>query len=166
MPHLRQRLAIAGLAALLALGGLIAATMGYVLIGVLGFVAMVAFVSWAARASTRTPDLAASPPGHAVPRPAAAPPDGHIRFTVLVQNLDAARIAEIWSGLCRPGQEATEEFRRLFRNFTVLEGNRFRFRQGDPKATEELLTRVLSTASGAPVRTLVEPAAERTPAWS
>jgi hypothetical protein len=54
----------------------------------------------------------------------------------------------------------------LFRTFTVVEGRRFRFRAGDPAATAALLRDVLGSAAGAPVRTALEPAAERTPPWS
>jgi hypothetical protein len=72
----------------------------------------------------------------------------------------------VWSDLCRPDRPATEEFRLLFRNFTVVEGRRFRFLKGDPTATAALLTSVLGAAAGVPVRTRLEPAAERTPPWS
>ena len=54
----------------------------------------------------------------------------------------------------------------LYHNFTVLEGRRFRFRQGDPTATAAVMRRVLEGATGVPVRTTLEPAAERTPPWS
>jgi hypothetical protein len=54
----------------------------------------------------------------------------------------------------------------LFRDFTLVEGRRFRFLKGDPQATAQLLSTVLGTAAGIPVRTVLEPAAERTPPWS
>jgi hypothetical protein len=119
--------------------------------------------AWAA--SRRTPSEPAAPP-FAAPRPASAPPDGHIRFTLVVEGLEPDRIAEVWSALCRPDRPAPEELRLLFRNFTVVEGRRFRFLKGDPAATAALLTGVLGAAAGAPVRTRLEPAAERTPPWS
>jgi hypothetical protein len=72
----------------------------------------------------------------------------------------------VWSDLCRPDRPAPEELRHLFCNFTVVEGRRFRFRNGDPTATAALLTGVLGAAAGVPVRTSLEPAAERTPPWS
>ena len=100
------------------------------------------------------------------PKPAIAPPDGHVRFTLVVEGLTPARVAEVWSDLCRPDREATEAFRLLFRDFTVVDGIRFRFQKGDPNATAALLTDVLSNASGISVRTCLEPAAERTPPWS
>jgi len=100
------------------------------------------------------------------PKPASAPPDGHIRFTIVVENLPPARVAELWADLCRPNREVTEAFRLLYRNFTVLDGNRFRFMKGEPQATAGLLAEVLSAASGTSVRTSIEPAAERTPLWS
>jgi hypothetical protein len=100
------------------------------------------------------------------PRPAIAPPDGHIRFTLVVEDLDAKRVEEMWSDLCRPDRPATEELRLLFRNFTIMEGRRFRFLRGDPTATAALLRSVLGSAAGVEVRTSLEPAAERTPPWS
>jgi hypothetical protein len=100
------------------------------------------------------------------PRPAIAPPDGHIRFTLVIEGLEEERVAEVWSDLCRPDRPATEEFRLLFRNFTVTEGRRFRFRRGDPSATAALLTSVFGAAAGVSIRTSLEPAAERTPPWS
>jgi hypothetical protein len=100
------------------------------------------------------------------PKPASAPPDGHIRFTLVVEGLEPERIAEVWSDLCRPERTPTEELRLLFLNFTVVEGRRFRFRRGDPTATAALLASVLGTDTGVAVRTHLEPAAERTPPWS
>jgi hypothetical protein len=139
---------------------------GLVVPGVLGSAALVCLIWWGPRgARTRRPgDPAAAPAGD--PRPASAPPDGHIRFTLVVEGLEPDRIAELWSDLCRPDRPATEEVRLLFRNFTVVEGRRFRFRKGDPTATARLLAGVLEAAAGVPVRTSLEPAAERTPLWS
>ena len=139
---------------------------GQVVPGLLGAAALAGLVAWAARAARRQgpDDPAASPFGD--PRPASAPPDGHIRFTLVVEGLDPDRIAEVWADLCRPDRPPTEELRLLFRTFTVVEGRRFRFREGDPAATAALLRDVLGAAAGVPVRTALEPAAERTPPWS
>lgn len=134
-------------------------------LGVLGAVLLVGLVGWWARAARRQPrDPAAS--AFAAPRPATVPPDGHVRFTLVVEGLDPDRIAEVWADLCRPDRPPTDELRLLFRNFTVVEGRRFRFLQGDPMATAALLRSVLGDAAGVPVRTSLEPAAERTPPWS
>jgi hypothetical protein len=139
---------------------------GFVAPGVLGAAVLACLVGWGARVANRrrVGDPAAVPFG--TPRPANAPPDGHIRFTLVVEGLEPDRIAEVWSDLCRPDRAATEELRLLFRNFTVVEGRRFRFRKGDPAATATLLKAVLGAAAGVAVRTSLEPAAERTPPWS
>ena len=139
---------------------------GHVVPGLLGCAVTVALAAWAVRAARRRrpDDPTASPFG--APRPASAPPDGHIRFTLVVEGLEPDRIAEVWSDLTRPDREASEELRLLFRHFTVVEGRRFRFLRGDPTATAALLASVLGAAAGAPVRTSLEPAAERTPPWS
>src|SRR4051794_28718831 len=139
---------------------------GFVAASLLGCVTVAGLVGWAARAARkrRPGDPTAIPAG--APRPASVPPDGHIRFTLVVEGLDPDRVAAVWADLCRPDRPATEELRRLFRNFTVTEGRRFRFLKGDPAATAALLTSVLGAAAGVPVRTSLEPAAERTPPWS
>ena len=132
---------------------------------VAGAALLVVLAAWGAWAAGRRPkDPATSP--FAAPRPATAPPDGHVRFTLVVDGLEPDRIAEVWADLCRPDREPSEELRLLFRTFTVVEGRRFRFRKGDPTATAALLTGVLGAAAGVPVRTSLEPAAERTPPWS
>ena len=102
------------------------------------------------------------------PRSARVPPDGHKRFAIVVHGIPADRITSIWSELCRPTAPHSTEFRSLYRIFTLLEGNRFRFIGGDPEKARELLAGVLRTADNgnANIRTEVEPAAERTPLWS
>jgi len=138
---------------------------GRVALGVLGSAIIVGLVGWGARASSRaSPDATAFPSGS--PKPANAPPDGHVRFTLVVENLEPDRIAAVWSDLCQPGREPSEEFRLLFRNFTVVEGRRFRFQKGDPISTSALLASVLGAATGVTIKTSLEPAAERTPLWS
>jgi hypothetical protein len=139
---------------------------GRVIPGVLGAMAtagLVACGAWAARGSRPTDPSAIPTDG---PRPASAPPDGHVRFTLVVQGLEPDRIAEVWSDLCRPEHSPPEGLRLLFQNFTVVEGQRFRFRRGDPAEAAALLASVLGAAAGVSVRTSLEPAAERTPLWS
>src|SRR6476659_3450782 len=75
---------------------------GLVAPGVLGAAIIACLGGWGVRAaSKRQPgDPTAFPVGG--PRPANAPPDGHIRFTLVVQGLEPDRIAAVWSDLCRP----------------------------------------------------------------
>jgi hypothetical protein len=138
---------------------------GLVAPGVLGCAALAGLVGWGARAARRRRPSEPGAPAAGGPRPASVPPDGHIRFTLVVEGLDPDRVAALWSDLCRPGRPASEDLRLLFRNFTVVEGRRFRFLRGDPAATAALLASVLGEAAGVPVRTSLEPAAERTPPW-
>jgi hypothetical protein len=139
---------------------------GLVAPAVLGSALVACLLAWGARAARarRPGDPTASPSG--VPKAASVPPDGHIRFKLVVEGLEPDRVAEVWSDLCRPDRPATEELRLLFQNFTVVEGRRFRFLKGDPTATAALLKSVLGAAAGVSVRTRLEPAAERTPPWS
>lgn len=165
---MRQR-AHRALAVLTAGAGVLTAALfvnGFVVPGLLGSAAVAGVVGWAAvAAKRRRPGGPAAAPAGA-PRPASAPPDGHIRFTLVVEGLAPDRVAAVWDDLCRPGRPASEDLRLLFRTFTLTEGRRFRFLKGDPTATAAVLTRVLGTAAGVPVRTSLEPAAERTPLWN
>jgi hypothetical protein len=139
---------------------------GLVLPGLVGVATVAGLAVWGATvAGWRRPHDPAEPVSGTF-RPAIAPPDGHIRFTIVVEGLEPEHIATVWSDLCRPDRPATDEFRLLFRNFTVVEGRRFRFRDGDPAATAALLTSVVGAAAGIPIRTHLEPAAERTPPWN
>ena len=159
-------LAFVLLTVVLGIGSVVLFVNERVLPGVLGVAATVALVAcgaWAARGRGGAKPSALSAGG---PRPASAPPDGHVRFTLVVEGLEPDRIAELWSELCRPDRPPPEGLPLLFRNFTVVEGRRFRFREGDPAAAAALLVRVLGAAAGVPVRTSLEPAAERTPPWS
>jgi len=166
MDSRRVRFAIVILIAVVGVSAAALFANGHVALGVLGTVIALCLLGWAAGgARTRRPGEPTKPESGA-PRPASVPPDGHIRFTLVVEGLEPDRIAQVWSDLCRPDCPPTEELRNLFRNFTVVEGLRFRFLTGDPSATATLLTKVLSAAAGVPVRTHLEPAAERTPPWS
>ncbi len=68
------------------------------------------------------------------PRPAAVPPDGYKRFTVVVDGADPSDLIREWSRLCQAGSKPpTAEFRAVYPFFTTVQGNRFRFRGGDPQ---------------------------------
>jgi hypothetical protein len=166
MQSRRIRITFAGLMAVVGIPTIVLFANGYVAAGVLGLAAIVVLLVWAARAGEKQPVRDTTDVPLDAPRAATAPPDGHIRFTLVVEGLAPERIAEVWADLCRPDRVHSEEFRKLFQNFTVTEGRRFRFRAGDPNVTAELLTNILAAASGLPVRTRLEPAAERTPLWS
>jgi hypothetical protein len=166
MQSRRVRLAFAVLLAGVGISATVYFIKGSTAAGVLAIAIVVCLFGWAAIAAKKHRPSDTTAPSLDTPRPATVPPDGHIRFTLVVEGLEPERIAQVWSDLCRPDRVPTEEFRLLFRNFTVTEGHRFRFRSGDPKATAELLANVLRAASGVPVRTNLEPAAERTPPWS
>jgi hypothetical protein len=106
--------------------------------------------------------------GSQEPRAARVPPDGHKRFTIVVEGIAPERISMLWSELCRPNANHSAEFFALYRQFTLLQENRFRFIGGDPENLRALLTKVLRSADGdkSSIRTEIEPAAERTPLWS
>src|SRR4051794_33092463 len=98
----RAFIALATLIAGLGVSTVILFVQGLVAPGVLGAVMIACLVGSAARAARdpRPGEPTTFPSGG--PRPAKAPPDGHLRFTLVVEGLGPDRIAEVWSDLCRP----------------------------------------------------------------
>jgi ammonium transporter len=77
-------------------------------------------------------ELAAEATPHE-PRPAAVPPNGDKRFTIVVEGAAKGELIRAWSDLCQIGSKPpTPEFRAVYPYFTTVQGNRFRFRGGDP----------------------------------
>jgi ammonium transporter len=91
------------------------------------------------------------------PRPALVPPNGQKRFTVVVEGADADELTHTWSDLCQAGAgPPPPEFRAVYPHMTTVQGNRFRFRGGDPKALSENLRLLLQKRLSTPVHVLVE----------
>jgi ammonium transporter len=92
------------------------------------------------------------------PRPAMVPPNGLKRFTVVVDGPDTAALTQTWSDLCQAGAAPpSPQFRAVYPYVTTVQGNRFRFRGGDPKALSENLRQLLQDKlDGTPVRVHVE----------
>jgi ammonium transporter len=91
------------------------------------------------------------------PRPALVPPNGQKRFTAVVEGADLGELKDAWSELCGAGTAPPPaEFRALYPYMTTVQGNRFRFRGGDPKALSEDLRRLLNTRLSTPVVVHVE----------
>ncbi len=91
------------------------------------------------------------------PRPATVPPDGRQRFTVVVEGVNHDTLIEAWSGLCQAGAEPpSAEFLAIYPHVTTVQGNRFRFRGGDPQRMRENLARLFEKAVGGTVRAYVD----------
>ena len=77
------------------------------------------------------------------PKPATVPPDGQKRFTVVVEGADSGDLIHAWSELCQAGPKPpTSEFRAVYPFLTTVQGNRFRFRGGDPNLLSKNLARL------------------------
>jgi len=91
------------------------------------------------------------------PRAALVPPNGQKRFTVVVDGADTAELKKTWSELCGAGAAPPPpEFRAVYPYMTTVQGNRFRFRGGDPKAMSDNLRTLLHARLSTPVRVYVE----------
>jgi ammonium transporter len=91
------------------------------------------------------------------PRAASVPPDGQHRFTVVVEGVDRDRLIEAWSALCQTGaRPPSPEFLAVYPYVTTVQGNRFRFRGGDPQRMREDLVRLFERAVGGKVQAYVD----------
>jgi ammonium transporter len=87
------------------------------------------------------------------PRAASVPPDGQQRFTVVVEGVDNDRLIEAWSALCQTGTAPpSADFLAIYPYVTTVQGNRFRFRGGDPQRMRESLARLFQHTVGGVVR--------------
>lgn len=74
------------------------------------------------------------------PRSAAVPPNGHKRFTVVVQGVSTPELIDAWSKLCQVSAAPPSlQFKTVYPYVTTVQGNRFRFRGGDPKTMSDNL---------------------------
>jgi ammonium transporter len=92
------------------------------------------------------------------PRPASVPPEGKRRFTVVVEGAKNGDLLHAWSELCQPGKgPPPADFAAVYPFLTTVQGNRFRFRGGDPVLLRESLERLFrDRLDGVPVKTYVE----------
>jgi ammonium transporter len=101
---------------------------------------------------------AEAPAGHAAePRPAMVPPDGEKRFSVVIEGVPQADLIHAWSDLCQPGKEPpAPDFKAVYPFLTTVQGNRFRFRGGDPNAMRDSLQRLFQRHANGAVRAHVD----------
>jgi ammonium transporter len=90
-------------------------------------------------------DLSLKPTvARAEPRPASLPPDGILRYSMVVEGVETDELTRVWSALCQAtSQQPTPEFRRVYACVTTIVGNRFRFRGGEPQNLRDDLERLL-----------------------
>ncbi|MCS6897022.1 MAG: hypothetical protein NZM29_03535, partial [Nitrospira sp.] len=98
--------------------------------------------------SSTTPDL-----GEVIP----ATVPGQKRFSVVVEGADPKDLIGAWTQLC--GAPAPPpDFKSLYSFVTTVQGNRFRFRGGDPGAMADTLRRLFqSVLKGSSVTAKLEP---------
>ena len=74
--------------------------------------------------------------GGAEPRAASAPKAQTGRFDLAVEGVPADDIAQLWTGLCRPGEKAPHpDFLAVYPHVTTFSGTRFHCRGADAPAT-------------------------------
>jgi len=99
-----------------------------------------------------------APMGDSTEPRAARNPPGAKRFSVVVDGVKNGDLRNVWSDLCKPGTLPPEpEFKAVYPNVTTVQGNRFRFRGGDPQVMRDNLQHLFRKRIGAaPVRVHVE----------
>jgi ammonium transporter len=91
-----------------------------------------------------------SPVDVSEPRAAREPRLAAKRFSVIVDGVKNGELMHVWSQLCQPGASPPEaEFKAVYPNVTTVQGNRFRFRGGDPKQMRDSLQGLFRKRLGA-----------------
>ena len=91
------------------------------------------------------------------PRSALAPPNGQTRFTIIVEGGNNGDLMQNWSDLCQVSAgPPSAEFRAVYPFLTTVQGNRFRFRGGDPESIRDNLQRLFEKRIDGPVRVRLE----------
>jgi Amt family ammonium transporter len=90
------------------------------------------------------------------PRPATMPPNGHGRYTIVVDGPQQAELMHAWSEMCQTGKPAPAAFRAVYPYVTTVQGNRFRFRGGDRVKMRTHLQDLFQDSLGETVHTHVE----------
>ncbi len=92
------------------------------------------------------------------PRSAAVPPSSQGGFALVVEGVSPDELIHAWSGLCQPGASPpSREFQEVYSKMTTVQGNRFRFRGGDPTQMRGSLTQLLAgVLQGRTIRVNVE----------
>jgi ammonium transporter len=90
------------------------------------------------------------------PRAANVPPNGRKGFAVVLEGTTNGQLMEAWSKLCQAGPKPpSPEFKAVYPYMTLVEGNRFYFKGGDPKAIRENI-RTLFENQGFAVKAHIE----------
>ncbi len=86
--------------------------------------------------------------GESLPTPAAIAGSSR-RFSVVVEGPSPKELITVWSDLCgKP--TAAAEFKNLYPYVTTVQGNKFRFRGGDPTIMVEGLKKIFSSSNNSP----------------
>ena len=90
------------------------------------------------------------------PRAASVPPDGHGRFTIVVEGPAQPELMRAWSEMCQAGKPAPAALRVVYPYVTTVQSNRFRFRGGDRVKMRTNLQDLFQDSLGETVHTHVE----------
>lgn len=78
------------------------------------------------------------------PRPASLPPHDKKRFSVVVEGVQNGDLMHAWSDLCQPNHRPpSDDFKAVYPLVTTVQGNRFRFRGGNPDEAKGHMERLL-----------------------
>ncbi|HEV8059309.1 MAG TPA: ammonium transporter, partial [Gemmataceae bacterium] len=87
--------------------------------------------------------------GSSEPRAAVRPPNGQKRFAILFDGADMDKVMHAWSEMCQKGAAPPKpEFQEVYPHLTTVQGNRFRFRSGDPNTVRENLLKLFRPVLG------------------
>jgi ammonium transporter len=95
------------------------------------------------------PELELVPGGGHEPRAAVRPPNGQKRFSIVFDGADMDKVLQAWSKMCQTSETpASPEFNAIYPHLTTVQGNRFRFRSGEPTTIRENLIKLFRPVLG------------------
>jgi hypothetical protein len=69
------------------------------------------------------------------------------RFTVVLEGADATKLRTVWADMCKPYEgKPRKEFNDVYKYLTTINGNKFRFRGGNPAEIKASLAKLFSDA--------------------
>jgi ammonium transporter len=91
------------------------------------------------------------------PRAASVPPNGEKRFTVIIDGPEPDKLVKTWADLCQvTDKPPSADFKAVYPYLTTVQGNRFRFRGGNPEAIRTNLLQLFRDKLTGTIRTRVE----------
>ena len=91
------------------------------------------------------------------PRPAMAPTNKVKGYVIALDGPKYEDVRKAWSEMCQAGKTPpTDDFKKVYPYLTTIDGNKFKFRGGDPNHIKDSLSHLFQKKLNTPVKATVE----------